>query len=205
MGRRRLRAHAASARDRPWRRALPKTQSDDRASVREHQVQPPDRPLPTPRKIRRTLRMAANHRHPQPPEAPQAPDSPRRGLKGSIRPHGDDDANPPKNNPNAGSAITTRALNPLRNSHLRKAAALGEAESALLECWSSREHRRRAEGLAAGDRAASEKQLTGVLRALGREHQLRSGESYAAELAAAQFPEYVFDSPGAHALPEWAP
>jgi hypothetical protein len=88
---------------------------------------------------------------------------------------------------------------------LRKAAALGEAESALLECWSSREHRRRAEGLAAGDRAASEKQLTEVLRALGREHQLRSGESYAAELAAAQFPEYVFDSPGAHALPEWAP
>jgi transposase len=59
-----LRAHAASARDRPWRRALSKTQSDDRAGVREHQVQPPDRPLPTPRKICRTLGVAADHRHP---------------------------------------------------------------------------------------------------------------------------------------------
>jgi hypothetical protein len=58
---------------RPWRRALPKTQSDDRASVREHQVQPADRPIPPPRQIRCTLGMAADHRHPQPSEAPQAP------------------------------------------------------------------------------------------------------------------------------------
>ncbi len=77
-----LRAHAASAPDRPWRRALPKTQSDDRASVREHEVQPADRPLSTPRKIRRTLRMATDHRHPQPTEAPQAPNSRYRVLKG---------------------------------------------------------------------------------------------------------------------------
>ncbi len=48
----------------------------------QHQVQPPDRPLPTPRKIRRTLRVATDHRHPQPPEAPQAPNSRRGGLKG---------------------------------------------------------------------------------------------------------------------------
>jgi len=63
----------------------------------------------------------------------------------------------------------------------------GSLESALLECWSSREHRRRPRASRPGDRAASEKQLTEVLRALGREHQLRSGEGYAAELAAAQF------------------
>ena len=80
MGRRRLRTHATSARDRPRRRAVPKTQSDDRARVRQHEVQPADRPLPTPGKIGSTLRMAADHRHPQPLEAPQAPDSARRGL-----------------------------------------------------------------------------------------------------------------------------
>ncbi len=83
MGRRHLRAHATSARERARRRALPKTQGDDRARVREHEVQPPDRPLPTPRKIRRSLRVATNHRHPQPPEAPQAPDSRRGGLRRS--------------------------------------------------------------------------------------------------------------------------
>ena len=73
VGRRRLRAHATSARDRAWRRALPKTQSDDRAGVRQHEIQPPDRPLPPPRKIRRAFGMAPDHRHPQPSEAPQAP------------------------------------------------------------------------------------------------------------------------------------
>jgi hypothetical protein len=42
----------------------------DRARVREHEVQPADRPLPTPKQIRRTLRMAADNRHPQLIEAP---------------------------------------------------------------------------------------------------------------------------------------
>jgi hypothetical protein len=80
VGRRRLCAHATSARDRPWRRALPKTQSDDRAGVREHQVQPADRPLPPPRQICRALRMATDHRHPQPSQAPQAPNGRRSSL-----------------------------------------------------------------------------------------------------------------------------
>ena len=82
VGRRHLRAHATSARGRARWRAIPKTQGDDRARIRQHEVQPPDRSLPAPRKIGRSLRMATNHRHPQPPEAPQAPDSRRGGLKG---------------------------------------------------------------------------------------------------------------------------
>ena len=53
-----------------------KTPGDRRAGVREHQVQPPLRSLPTTRKIRLPLRMAAHHRHPQPNQAPHS--SPRR-------------------------------------------------------------------------------------------------------------------------------
>src|SRR5271157_4698338 len=82
MGRRRPRAHAPRALHRPRTSALPKTPGDDRAGVRTHEVQPWHRSLPTPRTIRRTLGMAANHRHPQPAEAPQAPDRGRWGLKG---------------------------------------------------------------------------------------------------------------------------
>jgi hypothetical protein len=44
--------HAPSARDRPRQAALRQTPGDNRAGVREHQVQPPDRPLPAPRQIR---------------------------------------------------------------------------------------------------------------------------------------------------------
>jgi hypothetical protein len=65
----------------PRRRALPKTQGDDRACVRQHEVQPPDRPLSTARAIRRALRMAINYRRTQPPEAPQAPNSRRGGVR----------------------------------------------------------------------------------------------------------------------------
>jgi hypothetical protein len=54
--------------------------SEFQQSARALEVQPPHRPLPTPREIRRTLRMATGHRHPQPPQAPQAPDSRRGGL-----------------------------------------------------------------------------------------------------------------------------
>ena len=50
-------------------RALPQTHRDDRAGLRRHQVQPQDRPLPTPRQSRLPLGMAADHRHPQPPQA----------------------------------------------------------------------------------------------------------------------------------------
>ena len=53
--------------------ALPKTPRDRRARVRAHEVQPPLRPLPTPRQSRLPLRMAPDHRHPQPPQAPHRP------------------------------------------------------------------------------------------------------------------------------------
>src|ERR1019366_7612951 len=57
----------------------------DRARVRQHEVQPQDRPLRAPRKIRCALRVAINHCHPQPPEAPQAPNSRRGGLRRDLR------------------------------------------------------------------------------------------------------------------------
>ena len=69
-------------RDRLRRRALPKTQGDGRAGVRTDQAQPAHQPVSATRQIRRTLRMAADHRHPQPTEAPQAPDSRHGRLKG---------------------------------------------------------------------------------------------------------------------------
>ena len=71
------RVHAPRPRDRARRRPLPQTQDDDRARLRPHQVQPPRRPLPTTRQIRRPLRMAPDHRHPQPHEAPTATALPR--------------------------------------------------------------------------------------------------------------------------------
>ena len=46
-----------------------KRQGDDRAGLRRHQVQPPHRPLLTPRQVRRTVGMAADHRRPQPAQA----------------------------------------------------------------------------------------------------------------------------------------
>ena len=48
---------------------LPKTQGDGRARVRSNQAQPAHQPVPAQRQIRRTLRMAADHRHAQPPQA----------------------------------------------------------------------------------------------------------------------------------------
>ncbi len=51
------------------RRALPKTQGDDRAGLGRHQVQPADRPLLTRRKIGGPLGMAIDHRNTQPPES----------------------------------------------------------------------------------------------------------------------------------------
>jgi hypothetical protein len=66
--------------------ALPKTQDDDRARLRPHQVQPPCRPLPTTRQIRRPVRMATDHRHPQPNEAPPPPDSDTGRLRTPRRP-----------------------------------------------------------------------------------------------------------------------
>ncbi len=56
---------AQRARRRPLRQAP----GHDRAGLRRHQVQPPDRPLPAPRPSCRQVRMAPRHRDPQPPEA----------------------------------------------------------------------------------------------------------------------------------------
>src|SRR5215211_3105149 len=78
MGRWPLRVHAPRARDRARRRALPTTETVDRARVREHQVQPALGTLPPTRQIRGAHGMAPDHRHPQPLEAPQAP-ARRRG------------------------------------------------------------------------------------------------------------------------------
>jgi transposase len=65
--RRPLRVHAPRPGDRRRPRALQTTPSDDRTGLRAHQAQPTRRPLPTARQIRLPLRMATNHRHPQPP------------------------------------------------------------------------------------------------------------------------------------------
>src|SRR4051794_29539717 len=62
-----LRVHAPRPGKRRRARALPPTPGDDRTGLRAHQAQPTRRPLPTPRQIRLPLRVAAHHRHPQPP------------------------------------------------------------------------------------------------------------------------------------------
>src|SRR5918992_194747 len=85
LGRRPLRVHAPRARDRPRQTALPKTPGHNRARVREPQVQPPDRPLLTPRQIRLQVGMAANHRNTQPAQAPPQPKRARNDLKEARR------------------------------------------------------------------------------------------------------------------------
>src|ERR1700730_16979610 len=87
MGWRALRVEARAARDRLWRRAVPKTQGDGRAGVRTDQAQPEHQSVSATRQIRRTLGVAPDHRHPQSTEAPQAPDSRRSGLKGGPDDH----------------------------------------------------------------------------------------------------------------------
>ena len=79
-----LHSDAQCARERLWRRALPKTKGDGRAGVRADQAQPAHQPVSATRQIRRALRMAADHRHPQPTEASQAPDGRRSGLKAAL-------------------------------------------------------------------------------------------------------------------------
>jgi hypothetical protein len=68
------------------RALLPQTPGHGRARLRPHQVQPADRPLPTPRKSRLPVGMAADRRHPQPPQAPHPSDRPRRRLTGAREP-----------------------------------------------------------------------------------------------------------------------
>ena len=70
LGRRPLRRDARAAGQRARRRALPQTPADDRAGVRANEVQPRPRQIQTPRPRRGPHRMAADHRHPQPPQAP---------------------------------------------------------------------------------------------------------------------------------------
>jgi hypothetical protein len=67
-----------------WRRALPKTQGDDRARIRSNQAQPAHQPVPAARQTSRTLRMATDHHHAQPTQAPQAPDSRRSDLNAAL-------------------------------------------------------------------------------------------------------------------------
>ena len=70
-----------------------KRKRHDRADLRRHQVQPPLRPLPTPRPLRRALGMAPDHRDAQLAQAPPPPTRHRsRGSlkrpRGGIRPPG---------------------------------------------------------------------------------------------------------------------
>jgi transposase len=109
-----------------------KTPSVSRARVRAHEVQPPDRPLQTPRQIRLPLRVAADHRHPQPPQAPPPPDSRRRGL---TEPG-------PTSEPTLAGATTSEHRShaadqrPLRNTHRPERASRAAALRRLLcmEC-----------------------------------------------------------------------
>src|SRR4051794_32060091 len=61
-----------------------KRQDDDRTDLRRHQVQPPHRPLLTPRQARRPLRMAPDQRRPQPAQALAAHQRPGGGLTGRL-------------------------------------------------------------------------------------------------------------------------
>ena len=100
LGRRPLRVHAQGARNRGRRRALPKTPRDDRTRLRRHEVQPPHRPLLTPRTGRRQVGMAAHHRNPQPDEAPPPPNRPRPAERspGATRTN---NSSPPRAGPRA--------------------------------------------------------------------------------------------------------
>ncbi len=81
LGRRPLRVHAQSPRQRARRRALRPTPSDHRAGLRQHEVQPRHRPLPTTRQSRRPRGVATDNRHAQSPEAPPTRHSGRRAAR----------------------------------------------------------------------------------------------------------------------------
>ena len=106
LERRPLRVHAPRPRNRARRRSTANAKTMIEPVFGAHQVQPPRRPLPTTRQIRRPLRMATDHRHPQPPQAPHRPPSrlkrrypPQAALTEHRRP-GDDPASaaPPGTN-----------------------------------------------------------------------------------------------------------
>jgi hypothetical protein len=111
LGRRPLRVYATRSRDAHRRTALPQTHRDDRAGLRRHQVQPQDRPLPTPRQSRLPLRMAADHRHPQPAQALARDHSALRHLTGAARGTRGHRAAPATNR-----SLTDGHARPLRNS-----------------------------------------------------------------------------------------
>jgi hypothetical protein len=67
--RRPLRVHAQHPQPRRRSHALQTTPSDHRARLRPDQDHPPRRPLPAKGPSRLQGRMAADHRHPQPPQA----------------------------------------------------------------------------------------------------------------------------------------
>jgi hypothetical protein len=73
-----------------------KRQGHDRARVRRHQVQPPLRPLPTPRQIRRTVGMAADHGHPQSAQALAAHHGPDARLNRQAQPAASASAEAPR-------------------------------------------------------------------------------------------------------------
>jgi hypothetical protein len=82
LGRRALCVHAPRLGQRAGRRALRQAPGDDRAGLRRHQVQPPHRPLLTPRPSGHAVGMASHECRPQPAQALAehhgAPASPER-------------------------------------------------------------------------------------------------------------------------------
>ncbi len=79
-----LHGDARGTRDRLRQRAIQTTKGDGRAGVRADQAQPAHQSVSATRQIRRTLGVAADHRHPQPTEAPQTPDSRHGRLQGRV-------------------------------------------------------------------------------------------------------------------------
>jgi hypothetical protein len=93
-------------------RALRQAPRHDRARVRGHQVQPPLRPLPTPRQIGGPVGMAPDHRHAQPPEALAAHYGPDARLRrGHSRPRA-----LPRKRPRLTPITATRRTATFRNS-----------------------------------------------------------------------------------------
>ena len=82
LARRALRLHAPRLSDRARRRALRPAPDHDRAGLRPHEVQPPLRPLLTPRQIGLPVGVAADHCHPQLAQALQAHQRPDHRLIG---------------------------------------------------------------------------------------------------------------------------
>jgi hypothetical protein len=99
----------------------PQTPRHDRAGVRADEVQPTPRPLLTPRKIGRQVRVAAVRRQRQPAQAPQQQDS--RHPAASVSTAGD------------AISITRRSLSSSAATGTRSKWRLRRTATRLVEAW----------------------------------------------------------------------